>query len=40
MLALSLFNAIIILNFVIITLKTNISKLSIYKLKSKAILYS
>jgi hypothetical protein len=39
-LTLSLFNVIIILNFVIIILKTNIFKLSIYKLKSKAILRS
>jgi hypothetical protein len=37
MLALSLFNAIIIFDFVIITLKTSISKSSVYKLKSKAI---
>jgi hypothetical protein len=40
MLALSLFNAIIILDFIIIILKTNIFKLSVYKLKIKAILYS
>jgi hypothetical protein len=40
MLALSLFNAIIILDFIAIILKTSIFKLSVYKLKSKAILYN